>query len=199
MIDPGDPAPPPATLLMLHKPKGYVVTRADERGRKTVYDLLPDWARRDRWMPAGRLDLDSRGLLLFARDGRALDALTRPGQHLKTYEVWVRGRVTDEHIAQALAGVDTPVGVCRAHSLEILGGAGPKTRLRVVLDRGKNRHLRRMFGALRDPRFDTPLKVLELQRTAIGGLTLDVPSGQWRPLTSDETSRLLRPPPTVRR
>ena len=92
-------------LLMLHKPKGYVVTRSDEKGRKTVYDLLPDWARREGWMPAGRLDLDSRGLLLFSREGKILDALTRPGHLDKTYEVLVRGLVTPEHVARALAAV----------------------------------------------------------------------------------------------
>ncbi len=178
-------------LLMLHKPKGYVVTRSDERGRKTVYDLLPGWALRDGWKPAGRLDRDSRGLLLFATEGPALDSLTRPGSVHKTYEVWVRGRVTDEHVAQALAGVDTPAGTCRARSVEVLGGAGPKTRLRVVLDEGKNRHIRRLFGALRDPRFGTPLKVLELKRTAVGGLSLDIPSGRWRFLSDEEAAGLL--------
>ena len=54
-------------LLALHKPKGYVVTRSDEHGRKTVYDLLPDWAFNDGWMPIGRLDLESKGLLLFTQ------------------------------------------------------------------------------------------------------------------------------------
>ena len=182
-------------LLMLHKPKGYVVTRSDERGRKIVYELLPDWAFRDGWMPVGRLDRDSRGLLLFTTDGRLLDTITRPGAMLKSYEVWVRGRVTPEHVEQALAGVDTPVGRCKARVIEVLGGAGPKTRLRVVLDEGKNRHIRRIFGALRDPRFGTPLKVLELKRTAIGELTLDVASGRWRFLSEEETTGLLDLPP----
>jgi len=176
---------------MLHKPKGYVVTRRDELGRKTVYDLLPDWALKDGWVPAGRLDLDSKGLLLFSKGGGDVDALTRPGRLEKTYEVWVRGKVTPEHIAQALAGVDTPEGPCRAKSVELLGGAGPKTRLKVVLDEGKNRHIRRLFGALQDPKFQTPLKVLELKRTAVGDLALDVPSGKWRFLTPEESSRIL--------
>ena len=180
-----------ATLLMLHKPKGYVVTRRDELGRKTVYDLLPDWALQDGWVPAGRLDLDSKGLLLFSKGGGAVDALTRPGRLEKTYEVWVRGKVTPEHIAQALAGVKTPEGPCRAKSVELLGGAGPKTRLKVVLDEGKNRHIRRLFGALQDPKFQTPLKVLELKRTAVGDLALDGPSGKWRFLTPAESSRIL--------
>ena len=176
---------------MLHKPKGYVVTRSDEKGRKTVYDLLPDWARGEGWMPAGRLDLDSRGLLLFSREGKLLDALTRPGHLDKTYEVLVRGLVTPEHVRRALAGVETPEGLCRARAVEVLGRAGPKTRLRVVLDEGKNRHIRRLFGALQDPKFGTPLKVLELKRTAVGGLELDVPSGQWRFLSDAEAARLL--------
>jgi 23S rRNA pseudouridine2605 synthase len=178
-------------LFMLHKPKGYVVTRSDEKGRKTVYELLPDWARGEGWLPAGRLDLDSRGLLLFAREGRVLDALTRPGHLPKTYEVLVRGLVTPEHVRQALAGMETPEGLCRARRVEVLGRAGPKTRLRVVLDEGKNRHIRRLFGAFQDPKFGTPLKVLELKRTAVGGLALDVPSGQWRFLSDAEAARLL--------
>ncbi len=66
-------------LLVLNKPKGYVVTRSDELGRKTVYDLLPDWVFDDGWMPIGRLDLDSKGLLLFTTYGKIGDALTRPG------------------------------------------------------------------------------------------------------------------------
>jgi 23S rRNA pseudouridine2605 synthase len=183
--------PAQARLLMLHKPKGYVVTLSDELGRKTVYDLLPDWARGEGWMPAGRLDLDSRGLLLFSQDGKLLDALTRPGHLLKTYEVLVRGLVTPEHAAQALRGVETPEGLCKARAVDILGRAGPKTKVRVVLDEGKNRHIRRLFGALQDPKFRTPLKVLELKRVAIGGLTLDVASGQWRFLSDAEAARLL--------
>jgi 23S rRNA pseudouridine2605 synthase len=178
-------------LLMLHKPKGYVVTRSDEKGRKTVYDLLPDWARAEGWMPAGRLDLESRGLLLFAREGKVLDALTRPGGKLKTYEVWVRGLVTPEHVVRALAGVETPEGLCRARDVEVLGRAGPKTKVRVVLDEGKNRHIRRLFGAFQDPKFGTPLKVIELKRTAIGDLALDVPSGAWRFLSDAECARLV--------
>lgn len=142
-------------------------------------------------MPAGRLDLESRGLLLFAREGKVLDSLTRPGGTLKTYEVWARGLVTPEHVAQALRGVETVEGLCRARAVEVLGRAGPKTKVRVVLDEGKNRHIRRLFGALQDPKFQTPLKVLEVKRVAVGELTLDVPSGAWRFLSEAESARLL--------
>jgi 23S rRNA pseudouridine2605 synthase len=181
---------PNARLIMLHKPKGYVVTRSDELGRKTVYELLPAWAFEEDWQPVGRLDLESKGLLLFSKNGRDVDALTRPGGLLKVYEIWVRGKVTEGHLAQALRGVETPEGLCRAKYVEPLGGAGPKSRLRVTLDEGKNRHIRRLFGGLKDDKFGTPLKVLELKRLSIGTLALDVPSGEWRFVTPAEERAL---------
>lgn len=89
-------------LLALNKPKGYIVTRCDERGRKTVYDLLPESVFDDGWMPIGRLDLESKGLLLFTQDGQIGNHLTKPGGCVKIYDIWVRGHVTNEHITTAL-------------------------------------------------------------------------------------------------
>ena len=178
-------------LLALHKPKGYVVTRSDELGRKTVYDLLPDWAFNDGWMPIGRLDLDSKGLLLFTTNGKVGDALTRPGGCIKVYEIWVRGHVTDEHIAMAKKGVKSKDDLLKALTVEKLGVGGAKTRLRVVIDEGKNRHIRRLFGALKDPKFGTSLKVLELKRISIGSFKLDIQSGKWRYLTIEEERMLI--------
>jgi len=178
-------------MLMLHKPKGVVVSRRDERGRRTVYDLLPGWVLADGWVPVGRLDQDSTGLLLFVKEGELVERLTRPGACPKTYEVWVRGRVTEEHLEAIRQGIPSPVGLLTAISVEKLGGAGPKSRLRVTLDEGKNRHIRRLFGALKDPKFATPLKVVELRRTHIGSLALDVASGSWRLLDGREARELL--------
>jgi 23S rRNA pseudouridine2605 synthase len=79
----------------------------------------------------------------------------------------------------------------KALNVTIRGGAGPKTRLEVELDEGKNRHIRRMFGALKDPKFGTPLKVLELKRVQIGNLPLDTDSGKWRFLKSSEESLVI--------
>jgi 23S rRNA pseudouridine2605 synthase len=179
-----------AKLLALNKPKGYVVTRSDEKGRKTVYDLLPDWAHAEGWIPVGRLDLDSKGLLLFTQDGKLADRLTRPGSCHKIYEVWVRGIVTDEQLVRMCEGVKVQKEILKAVNVTIKGGAGPKTRLEVELDEGKNRHIRRMFGALKDPKFGTPLKVLELKRVQIGGLKLDLESGKWRFLDKSEEETL---------
>lgn len=179
-------------LLAFNKPKGYLVTRSDNLGRKTVYDLLPDWVFTDGWMPIGRLDLDSKGLLLFTTKGQINNALTKPGSCTKVYEIWVRGHVTDEHIAQALKGVQSPQGLLKALLVEKIGMGGAKTKLRVKIDEGKNRHIRRLFGALKDPKFGTPLKVLNLSRLSIGDFNLDIESGKYRFLSQEEEKNLIK-------
>ncbi len=178
-------------LLALNKPKGYVVTRSDELGRKTVYDLLPSWVFEDEWMPIGRLDLESKGLLLFTQDGKVGNALTKPGACIKVYEIWVRGHVTDEHISLAKKGVDSKYGLLKALELEKIGMGGAKTKLRIKIDEGKNRHIRRLFGSLKDPKFGTPLKVLNLTRVSIGSFNLDIESGKWRYLSLEEEKTLM--------
>jgi 23S rRNA pseudouridine2605 synthase len=178
-------------LLALNKPKGYVVTRSDELGRKTVYDLLPDWVFNDGWMPIGRLDLESKGLLLFTTNGKVGDALTNPGNCIKVYEIWVRGYVTDQHVEAARNGVDSSEGLLKVISIEKLGVGGAKTKLRVGIDEGKNRHIRRLFGALKDPKFGTPLKVLKLKRISIGSFKLDLENSKWRFLLLEEERMLL--------
>jgi len=186
------PTPDSKNLLALNKPKGYVVTRSDELGRKTVYDLLPDWAFHEGWMPIGRLDLESKGLLLFTTNGKIGDALTKPGNCTKVYEIWVRGHVTNEHIAQAMRGVQSPQGLLKALEVQKITIGGAKTKLKVVIDEGKNRHIRRLFGALKDPKFGTPLKVLELSRISIGSFKLNLEIGQWRYLTLPEEKMLIK-------
>lgn len=179
-------------LFAFNKPKGYLVTRSDDLGRKTVYDILPDWVFHEGWMPIGRLDLDSKGLLLFTKDGQINNALTKPGHCVKVYEIWVRGHVTDEHIAQALKGVQSPEGLLKALVVEKIGMGGAKTKLRVQIDEGRNRHIRRLFGALKDPKFGTPLKVLNLSRISIGGFELDIELGKWRFLSQEEEKMLIK-------
>ena len=179
-------------LLALNKPKGYLVTRSDDLGRKTVYNLLPDWVFNDGWMPIGRLDLESKGLLLFTTDGKTGNLLTKPGNCIKIYEIWVRGHVTDEHIAEALKGVESKHGLLKALVVQKIGIGGAKTKLRIQIDEGKNRHIRRLFGALKDPKFGTPLKVLSLSRISIGSFKLDIESAQWRFLSLEEEKMLIQ-------
>ena len=179
-------------LLALNKPKGYLVTRSDDLGRKTVYDLLPKWAFSEGWMPIGRLDLESKGLLLFTTNSKINHALTTPQNCIKVYEIWVRGHVSDEHIAEALKGVQSPHGLLKALEVEKIGMGGAKTKLKVKIDEGKNRHIRRLFGALKDSKFGTPLKVLELKRVSIGSFKLDIESGKWRFLSIEEEKLLIK-------
>jgi len=169
-----------------------LVTRSDDLGRKTVYNLLPDWVFHDQWMPIGRLDLDSRGLLLFTTNSKINHTLTKPGNCIKVYEIWVRGHVTDEHIATVLKGVDSIHGILKALEIEKIGIGGAKTKLRIKIDEGKNRHIRRLFGALKDPKFGTPLKVLSLERIRIGSFKLDIEIGDWRYLSMEEEKILLK-------
>lgn len=179
-------------LLAINKPKGYIVTRSDERWRKTVYDLLPKWAFDDGWMPIWRLDLESKGLLLFTRDGQIGNYLTKPGGCIKIYEIWVRGHVTQEHIESALRGVETPQGILKALFVEKIGNGGAKTKLRVQINEGKNRHIRRLFGAMKDPKMGTPLKVMSLTRVSIGSLQLSIESGKWCYVSGEEERELLK-------
>lgn len=179
-------------LLALNKPKGYVVTKSDELGRKTVYDLLPDWVFNDGWMPIWRLDLESRWLLLFTQNGKIWNELTKPGGCVKIYEIMVRWHVNEEHIKTALTWVNTPIGLLKAKSVEIIWWWWGKTKLKIQIDEWKNRHIRRLFWAMKDEKFGTPLKVLTLTRVKIWSLELDIESGKWRYLSQNEENMLLK-------
>ena len=179
-------------LLALNKPKGYIVTRSDERGRKTVYDLLPDWVFDNGWMPIWRLNLESKWLLLFTQNWKIGNQLTKPGWCVKIYEILVRGHVTDQHIATAITWVDSPHGILKALVVEKIWNLWAKTKLRIQINEGKNRHIRRLFWAMKDPKFHTPLKVLSLTRVSIGNLQLDIESGKWRNLSLDEEKMIIR-------
>ena len=178
-------------IIALNKPKWYVVTTSDELGRKTVYQLLPEWILDDGWMPIWRLDLESKGLLLFTKNGKISNVLTTPGNCKKIYEIWVRWFVTPEHIQMTLDWVDTPLGILKAKFVEKIWNGWAKTKLRVQLDEGKNRHIRRLFWAMKDPKFGTPLKVLHLTRVSIWSLELSLESWKWDFITKKEEDNLL--------
>ena len=178
-------------IIALNKPKWYVVTTSDELGRKTVYQLLPEWGLDDGWMPIWRLDLESKGLILFTKNGKISNVLTTPWNCKKIYEIWVRWFVTPEHIQMALDWVDTPLGILKAKFVEKIWNGWAKTKLRVQLDEGKNRHIRRLFWAMKDPKFGTPLKVLHLTRVSIWSLELSLESWKWDFITKKEENNLL--------
>jgi 23S rRNA pseudouridine2605 synthase len=170
--------------LMLNKPRGAVTTADDELGRVTVHDLLPDDL--PHLSAVGRLDRDSEGLLLLTNDTRWADTLLSPESHVpKTYHVLVDGLLTPAQIERVRAGVRSKRGdVLRAVSVTELRRTSKTTWLEVVLDEGKNRHIRRLFEAL-------DLTVERLIRVAIGDLQLgDLKRGGWRELTEREVATL---------
>lgn len=184
-------SPPPsarALTLMLHKPVGYIVTAADERGRRTVYDLLPDAPPNLRY--AGRLDRDTSGLLLLTTDGELAHRLTHPRYRVaKTYEAAVRGLPDDEALQRLRRGVlldDGPTAPAEVTLTERAGGTGGAARVRLVIHEGRKRQVRRMLQAVGHP-------VVSLVRVAVAGLALgDLPTGASRPISGDEEARLRR-------
>ncbi len=176
-------------VVALHKPKGYITSRTDPRGRPTVYDLLGDLGS---WVfPVGRLDRDTTGLLLLTNDHRLGQRLTDPEQHVpKTYHVLVDGVPDAEAVRSMREGMalDAETFTRPAHA-RVLGLArGGAAWLEVVLTEGKNRQVRRMCAAVGHD-------VLDLARVAIGPLRLgDLGAGEWRRLTAAEVARLDPPP-----
>jgi pseudouridine synthase len=174
-------------VFALHKPRGIVTTRADERGRKTVYDLLPGGMP---WVfPAGRLDADSEGLLVITNDAQLADRLTAPEHHVaKTYRVTVRGAAPDELLVRLATGVELEDGPTRPCTVRLLERSAGRTVVEMQLREGRNRQIRRMWEAVGH-------KVTRLVRTAIGALPLgDLPEGEHRALTAEEIAGLEREP-----
>ncbi|BFI95825.1 MAG: pseudouridine synthase [Rhodanobacter sp.] len=172
--------------LAINKPRGIVVSAADERGRDTVYDLLRDAALP--WLgPVGRLDKASEGLLLLSNDSVWAAGITEPDTHLdKTYHVQVAGQPDAEALAAMLAGVRDGADWLKARKVMPLRAGEKNAWLEVVLDEGRNRHIRRLLAAL-------GFEVLRLVRVAIGPLQLgELAKGQWRHLDLAEVAQLRR-------
>ena len=175
--------------LMLNKPRGYVTTLSDERGRKTVATLCASAGIRV--YPVGRLDMDSDGLLLLTDDGAFAQRLTHPSHPIaKYYEVTLRGQVDDKTL-QALSLPHLLDGY-RTHPAEVVrlnGSGAPDTRVGITLHEGRNRQIRRLCAA-------HGLQVLRLCRTALlceNGKAVrlgNLPVGKWRDLTKGEINLL---------
>jgi pseudouridine synthase len=178
----GAAAPPaPELVVALHKPRGVVTTRSDERGRRTVYDLPPPGLP---WLfPVGRLDVDSEGLLLLTNNSSLAEQLTDPKYHVpKTYKVLVTGAPAVEVLERLRRGIELTDGPTRPALVEVVGRKNGNTVVRMVLTEGRNRQVRRMWSAVGH-------RVRRLVRIAIGGFPLgDLPPGECRILTAESVA-----------
>ncbi|MEO9077888.1 MAG: pseudouridine synthase [Rhodanobacter sp.] len=172
--------------VAFNKPRGLVVSAADEHGRATVYTALAEAGLP--WLgPVGRLDKASEGLLLLSNDTVWASCITDPASHLqKTYHVQVCGQPDAAVLAAMQSGIVDGGDTLRAQRATMLRAGTKNAWLEVVLDEGRNRHIRRLMAALG---FD----VLRLIRVAVGPLQLgDMGKGHWRRLSADEV-RVLAP------
>jgi 23S rRNA pseudouridine2605 synthase len=186
-VDGAPVAKGPRIYLAMHKPKGVVTTRADEHGRKTVYDVLaaaPEVATDTRWVaPVGRLDRDSSGLLLLTNDTQWGAGISDPESAVtKTYHVRVLPRITPEHLARLSAPVSKDFGP--PVSVSVVRESPRGTWLEITLVEGKNREIRRMYARL-------GYRVDALVRIRIGPLALgNLKPGEVRRLTPEEVTSL---------
>ena len=174
--------PEKRVYIMLNKPRGYVTTLSDEKGRKTVAELVKGVGRR--LYPVGRLDLNSEGLLIMTDDGEAANALMHPSHEVgKTYRVTVSGSEPEEAVRALEAQRDVEGEPIRPAQVRFVEEAEQgRYVLDVTIHEGRNRQVRRMCAA-------AGLEVRRLVRVAEGELRLGtLQTGRWRRLTPEETS-----------
>jgi 23S rRNA pseudouridine2605 synthase len=174
--------------IAVHKPKGYVTTRDDPEGRKTVYDLLPDNLRH--LFHVGRLDRDSSGLLLLTNDGEAANRLLHP-RYGTTKEYWadVDGEPEAKDLRLLVRGVQLDDGLAKAESMTLRDEVKPGIfRIAVVMKEGRRREVRRMLESIGHP-------VRRLFRRRFGPIEIGkLPPGEWRYLTAEELESLVGRP-----
>ena len=169
--------------IMLNKPKGYVTTLRDERGRKNVSELVADCGAR--LYPVGRLDMDSEGLLLFTNDGEFANKLMHPKHEVnKTYRVFVKG-FSNANLNRLKKPITLDGYLIKKPGVQLIANNGDKAEIEVTIHEGRNRQVRRMCACA-----DMP--VIRLIRISEGTLSLgNLPLGKWRYLTPHEVSSLL--------
>lgn len=171
--------------LMLHKPRGFITTMSDEKGRKCVAELVEDVGVRV--YPVGRLDRDSEGLLLLTNDGDFANAMMHPRAHIpKYYRVTLRQAPTDEQLLRFREGIELDGRQTAPAEIVVLLTEPARTVVEIVLYEGRNRQIRRMCEAL-------GLEVLRLKRIAMGNVKLGMlQPGKWRHLDPKEVKVLLQ-------
>lgn len=176
------PSPIEKRYIMLYKPKGYVTTLSDEKGRPNAAQLVADCGFRV--YPVGRLDMDSEGLLLFTNDGTFANAMMHPKLEVsKVYEVSTVGYTPGAEIRLAKP-IELDGYTIRPPKVKLLKVNGQKAKFEIIIHEGRNRQVRRMCEA-------AGMTVTRLKRIQEGRLSLgDLKPGQWRYLTMEEIEKL---------
>lgn len=171
--------------FLLNKPKGMICTNSDPYGRPKVTDLTAGIP--ERVYPVGRLDADSRGLLIMTNDGELAARLTHPRYEVpKTYEVEIAGLMTGQDVQKLISGVWLNEGRTRSSQVRVLRRSARRSLIEITLREGRNRQVRRMLAKLNHP-------VKNLTRTRIGRLTLKgLGIRKFRPLTQGELQALIK-------
>lgn len=164
---------PKEMTILFHKPKGYVTTTSDEKGRPTIYDLLGE-LQSYHLIPVGRLDMHTSGLLILTNDTQFANFLTDPTNGIqRSYIATVRGDFTPEKKEALLLGIIDKGEELKAYGLEIIKSSGKESILKVTLTEGKNREIRRMLMSLGH-------EVIKLKRISFGDYELgDLESAKW--------------------
>ena len=176
------PEPNPYVYILLNKPRGYVTTLSDEKGRPNAAQLVADCGVRV--YPVGRLDMDSEGLLLFTNDGAFANRLMHPGSEVnKTYEVWVSGYRPDGEKLLSRSIILDGYRI-RKPQVKLLKSDKDRAKILVTIHEGRNRQVRRMCA-------EAGMEVTRLRRIREGSLSLgSLPLGKWRYLTQEEVASL---------
>lgn len=169
--------------ILLNKPKNFITTTRDERGRKTVMDLVSS-ASKSRLYPVGRLDRNTTGLLLFTNDGDMAKTLTHPKHGVrKVYHVHLDKALKKEDLFKIQKGLELEDGPIEVDQVSYIADS-PKREVGIELHSGRNRIVRRIFESL-------GYEVVRLDRVVFAGLTKkDLPRGHWRPLSEQEINTL---------
>lgn len=165
--------------IMMNKPRGYLTSMSDDRGRRCVTDLLPNLDQRV--YPIGRLDLNSEGLLLFTSDGKFANQMMHPSHEVtKTYRVTVRPDITDEQAVRLSEGVYIDGRKTAPATVRVLNKEPNRVVMEIVIREGRNRQIRKMCESV-------GLEVARLKRTSIGPIRLGMlKPGTTRELTKEE-------------
>lgn len=171
------------TYIMLNKPRGYVTTLSDEKGRPCISELVRDVGKRV--YPVGRLDMYSEGLLILTDDGEFANKLMHPSHEItKTYHAWIAGQCSEATLNKLRKPFDIDGYITKPAGVELLSSNPDYSKLSITIHEGRNRQIRKMCEQV-------GVKLTKLRRVAEGSLVLgELKPGRWRELTQQELQDL---------